>query len=80
LLEFKSIEYKRKGYAIATNEQLKRIARVPKRELMRRGICQHTLKKISARVPVRAIKLASCSKVLAEYQLFESTPTIGLLA
>ena len=38
LLEFKTIEYKRKGYAIATDEQMKRIAQVPKRELMRRGI------------------------------------------
>ena len=43
LLEFKTIEYKRKGYAIATDEQMKRIAQVPKRELMRRGINQHTL-------------------------------------
>jgi len=30
LLEFKTIEYKRKGYAIATDEQMKRIAQVPK--------------------------------------------------
>ena len=43
LLDFKAIEYKRKGYAIATNEQLKKIARVSKREFMRRGINQHTL-------------------------------------
>ena len=78
LLEFKTIEYKRKGYAIATNEQLKRIAKIPKREFMRCGIFQHTVEKIGARVPVRAIMLAS-SKVLAEYQLFESTATIGLL-
>jgi hypothetical protein len=42
LLEFKTIECKRKGYAIATDEQLARIAKVPNRELMRRRINQHT--------------------------------------
>jgi hypothetical protein len=67
LLEFKTIEYKRKGYAIATDEQLERIATIPKREFMRRGINQHTLKKICRREPVRAIKLAECSRVLEEY-------------
>jgi hypothetical protein len=66
LLEFKSIEYTRKGYATATDEELKRIAKVPKREFMRRGINQHTLEKICNRKPVRAIKLAACLKVLAE--------------
>jgi hypothetical protein len=64
LLEFKTIEYKRKGNAIATDEQLERIAKVPKRELMRRGINQHTLEKICNRRPVRATKLAQCLKVL----------------
>jgi hypothetical protein len=54
LLDFKTIEYKRKGYAIATDEQLKRIAKVPKRELMRRGINQHTLEKINRKEPVRS--------------------------
>ena len=66
LLEFKTIEYKRKGYAIATHEQLKRIAKVPKREFMRRGINQHTLQKICSRIPVRATKLAECLKELGE--------------
>ena len=56
LLEFKAIEYKHKGYAIATDEQLKGIIQIPKRELMRRGINQHTLQKICIRVPVRTSK------------------------
>lgn len=66
LLEFKTIEYKRTGYAIATDEQLKQIAKIPKREFMRRGINQHTLEKICGREPVRASKLAHCLKVLEE--------------
>jgi hypothetical protein len=45
LLEFRTIEYKRKGYVIANDKQLERITRVPKRELRRRGINQHTLRK-----------------------------------
>jgi uncharacterized protein (DUF2384 family) len=69
LLEFKTIEYKRKGYAIATDEQLARIAKVPKREFMRRGINQHTLEKISKKERVRSIKLAECMKVLEQYEL-----------
>ena len=68
LLEFKAIQYKQKGNAVATDKQLVRIGRVPKREFMRRGINQHTLEKICAREPVRAIKLANCLKVLEEYQ------------
>lgn len=64
LLEFKTIEYKRKGYAIAPDEQLEKIARIPKREFMRTGINQHTLEKICRREPVRAAKLADCLKVL----------------
>jgi hypothetical protein len=67
LLEFKTIEYKRKGYAIATDEQLARIAKVPKREFMRRGINQHTLEKICKRQLVRAAKLAHCLRVLEGY-------------
>jgi hypothetical protein len=68
LLEFKAIQYRRKGNAVADEEQLARIARVPKRELMRRGINQHTLEKICQRERVRAIKLAKCLKVLEEYE------------
>jgi hypothetical protein len=66
LLDFKTIEYRRKGNAVATDEQLARIAKVPKREFMRRGINQHTLEKICRREPVRASKLAECIKVLEE--------------
>jgi hypothetical protein len=68
LLDFKTVEYKRKGYAVATDKQLGRIAKVPKREFMRRGVNQHMLEKISDREPVRAIKLAKCLKVLEEYE------------
>jgi hypothetical protein len=68
LLEFKAIEYKRKGNAVASAEQLARIAKVPKRELMRRGINQHTLEKICRREPVRAVKLEECLKALEEYE------------
>lgn len=66
LFDFKSIEYKRKGNAVATDEQLTRIQQISKRELMRRGINQHTLEKICSREPVRATKLAKCMKVLGE--------------
>ena len=64
LLEFKTIEYRRKGYAIAADDHLKQIAKIPKREFMRRGINQHTLEKICRREPVRAAKLAECLKIL----------------
>jgi len=67
LLDFTTIEYKRKGFAVATDEQLARIATVPKREFIRRGINQHTLEKICNREPVRASKLAECLRVLDEY-------------
>jgi len=76
LLEFKAIEYKRKGYVIATEEQLDKIVKIPKRELMRRGINQHTLKKICDKQPVRAIKLANCLKVLAEYETQHGIPRL----
>jgi hypothetical protein len=66
LLDFHVIQYRRKGNAVATDEQLQRIAEVPKREFMRRGINQHTLEKICNREPVRAIKLAKCLKMLEE--------------
>jgi hypothetical protein len=69
LLEFRTIEYKRKGYATATDEQLAQIANVPKRELIRRGINQHILEKICVKSTVRAAKLAACLKVLEEREL-----------
>ena len=50
-------------------KHLTRIAKVPKREFMRRGVNQHTLEKICQRVPVRAIKLAKCLRALEEYEL-----------
>jgi len=72
LLEFKAIQYKRGGNAVADDEQLARIAKVPKREFRRRGINQHTLEKICRLEPVRATKLAKCLKVLEEYEQGES--------
>jgi hypothetical protein len=68
LLEFATIQYKRRGNAVADDGQLSRIAKIPKREFMRRGINQHTLEKICRQEPVRAIKLAECLKVLEEYE------------
>src|SRR5580693_6550073 len=64
LLEFKAIRYKHRGKITATEEQLERIEKVPKREFIRRGINQHTLEKICNKEPVRASKLAKVLKVL----------------
>ena len=68
LLEFNVIQYRRKGNAVADDGQLARIAKIPKREFMRRGINQHTLEKICKREPVRAAKFAKCLKALEEYE------------
>ena len=68
LLEFKAIEYKRQGYAVADDEQLAQIAKVPKREFMRRGINQHTLEKICRKEPVRVSRLANVLKVLQQWE------------
>ena len=68
LLEFKTIEYKRKGYVVASDEELAGIAKVPKREFMRRGINQHTLEKICRKEPVRASKMAEVVKVLQQWE------------
>ena len=68
LLEFKAIQYKRGGTLTATDEQLKRIANVPKRGFIRRGINQHTLEKICNEEDVRASKLAKVLKVLQEWE------------
>jgi hypothetical protein len=43
---------------------------------MRRGTNQHTLEKICAREPVRAVKLAKCLKVLEEYEMARKTSVI----
>ena len=79
LLDFQVIQYRRKGNAVATQEQLERIAKVTKREFIRRGINQHTLEKICKRVPVRASKLGECLRVLEEYEvtLSRSEPTFA---
>lgn len=68
LLEFKAIQYKRKEKVVATEEQLARIAKVPKRAFIRHGINQHTLEKICRREPVRISKLAKCLQVLEELE------------
>lgn len=69
LLDFKAIEYKRQGNAVATDEQLARIAKVPKREFMRRGINQHTLEKICRKELVRASKVTEVMGVLQQWEL-----------
>jgi hypothetical protein len=79
LLEFKTVEHKRKGYALATDEQLERIAKVPKREFMRRGINQHTLEKICARGPVRVANLTELLMVLEQWGLNSRLPIPGPL-
>jgi hypothetical protein len=74
LLDFKAIQYRRKGNAVADDAQLAQIANISKREFMRRGVNQHTLEKICKREPVRAIKLAECLRVLEQYELEQQGP------
>jgi hypothetical protein len=66
LLDFKAVQYRRKGNAIADDNQLAGIVKIAKREFMRRGVSQHTLEKICNRKPVRIAKLAKCLKVVEE--------------
>lgn len=68
LFEFKAIQNRQKGKAVATDEQLARIVKVPKRQFMQRGINQHTLERICRREPLRMIKLAKCLMVMEEYE------------
>ena len=68
LLEFKAVQYRRRGKAIATDEQLHRILVVPKREFIRRGINQHTLEKVCRKEPVRISRLAKMLKVLEQWE------------
>jgi hypothetical protein len=68
LLAPRTTQYKRKGNAVATDEELARIANVPKREFMRRGINQHTLEKICSREPVRASRMAVVLKRLQQWE------------
>jgi hypothetical protein len=57
LLEFKMNRVR--GYGVTTNDQLQEGIHAP-------GINQHTLETISKQLPVRAVKLAQCLKVLGE--------------
>jgi hypothetical protein len=68
LLDFKAVLYRRRGNIVADDKQLAQIAKIPKREFMRRGINQHTLEKICRREPVRMLKLTQCLKALEEYE------------
>jgi hypothetical protein len=73
LLEFKAIQYRQKGNAVADEQQLARIANVPKREFMRRGINQHTLEKTCRKEPVRVSRLAEILKVLSQWEYEQSS-------
>ena len=66
LLDFAAVQYRRKGNAIADDNQLTEIVKIAKREFMRRGVSQHTLEKICDRKPVRVAKLAKCLKLIEE--------------
>jgi hypothetical protein len=68
LLDFKAIEYKRKGTAVLDGSELERIANAPKREFMRWGINQHTLEKVCRKEPVRASRLAKVLRVLQQWE------------
>ena len=63
-LDFKAVQYRRKGNAIADDNQLTDIVKIAKREFMRRGVSQHTLEKICNRKSVRAVKPPRCLKVV----------------
>ena len=64
----KAVQYARKGSVIANDDQLAQITKIPKRELMRRGVNQHTLEKICKRQPVRAVKFTRCLQVIEELE------------
>ena len=66
LLDFKAVQYARKGNAIANDDQLEQITNIPKRELMRRGVNQHTLEKICKQISGQANKFAKCLRVLED--------------
>jgi len=68
LLEFKAVQYNCRGKVTATAEQLRRIAKVSKREFIRRGINQHTLEKICGKRAVQTSKLAKVLKVLRRWE------------
>ena len=68
LLDFKAVQYTRKGNVIANEDQLAQITKIPKRELMRRGVNQHTLEKICSKDAVRVSKLVKVLKVLQQWE------------
>ena len=72
LYALKAVQYKRKGNAVADDNQLAEIAKIAKREFMRRGVSQHILEKICSRKPVRVAKLARCLKVAEELKTEKS--------
>jgi DNA invertase Pin-like site-specific DNA recombinase len=55
--------------ALATKQQLARIERACKNDLMRRGMNQKTLERIRKGIPVRASKLTKCMAALGELEL-----------
>jgi DNA invertase Pin-like site-specific DNA recombinase len=59
-------EINEKSVAIATNDQLRRLAAFSQNEFIRRGMNQRTLRKIYARRPVRPSKLAKCLNELQQ--------------
>ena len=68
LLEFKAIQYERRGNATAIAEQLQRIEEVPKREFVRRGDQPGYLEKICRKEPVRVSKLARALTILQQWE------------
>ena len=66
-----------KSTAIATDSQLRRLAKCPKRELIRRAMNQKTLERIFSRRPVRPSKLAKCLTVLRQSGAPKVAPQIG---
>jgi hypothetical protein len=54
--------------ALATKQQIARIERACKNELMRRGMNQKTLERIRKGIPVRASKLRKCMAALEELE------------
>jgi hypothetical protein len=73
LLDFRAVQYQRKGMIIASEEDIEKICQVPKRELMRRGINQHTLEKICNKEPVRTTLFAKCLRQLEELESEQPT-------
>jgi len=58
-----------KSVAIATKDQLRRLAEFSQNELIRRGMNQKTLRRIYSLTPVRPSKLAKCLKLLEQCEV-----------